>query len=123
MGELEVVPPGTPDSPSVDADGRPRGRLEGVVAARLNPHVDHRGSLFELVNFDHPFWQEEVVYAYCITIRPGRIKGWGMHKLQSDRYFLAQGSVRVASTTGAPARPRTASSKCTTWPRPCPASC
>ena len=57
-----------------------------MQAVRLEPHVDHRGSLFEIVNFDHPFWQEPVVYAYAITIRPGRIKGWGMHKLQTDRY-------------------------------------
>jgi hypothetical protein len=40
-----------------------------VQSARLEPHVDHRGSLFEIVNFDHAFWQEPVVYAYGITIR------------------------------------------------------
>ena len=26
-----------------------------------------------------------------ITIRPGRIKGWGMHHLQHDRYWVAGG--------------------------------
>lgn len=93
MGEFEVVPLGKRDEPASSG-------IDGVAAARLDPHVDHRGSLFELVNFDHPFWQEEVGYAYCITIRPGLIKGWGMHKLQSDRYFLAQGSVRVALYDG-----------------------
>jgi dTDP-4-dehydrorhamnose 3,5-epimerase len=91
--ELKVVPLGKRDEPAT-------GGIDGVVAARLDPHLDHRGSLFELVNFDHPFWQEEVGYAYVITIRPGRIKGWGMHKLQSDRYFLAHGSVRVALYDG-----------------------
>ena len=70
------------------------------MTASLKQHTDHRGSLFEIVNFDHPFWADEVVYAYAVAIRPGRIKGWGMHKLQSDRYFLTRGCVRVVLYDG-----------------------
>ena len=90
---MDVDPPGAHDRP-------PREAIDGVQAVRLEPHVDHRGSLFEIVNFDHPFWQEPVVYAYAIMIRPGRIKGWGMHKLQTDRYLIVNGSVRVALFDG-----------------------
>ena len=90
---MDVVPSGTRDQPAA-------GRIEGVRAARLEPHVDHRGSLFEIVNFDDPFWEEPVVHADGITIRPGRIKGWGMHKLQTDRYLIARGSVRVVLFDG-----------------------
>ena len=90
---MDVVPSGVRDQPAA-------GRIEGVQAARLEPHVDHRGSLFEIVNFDHPFWQDPVVHAYAITIRPGRIKGWGMHKLQTDRYAIVNGSVRVVLFDG-----------------------
>jgi dTDP-4-dehydrorhamnose 3,5-epimerase len=90
---MEVVPPGTRDQP-------PGPRIDGVRSAALERHVDHRGSLFEIVNFEHPFWQEPVVYAYGITIRPDRIKGWGMHKLQVDRYLIADGSVRVVLFDG-----------------------
>lgn len=90
---MEVVPSGTRDQPTAE-------RIQGVESARLEPQVDHRGSLFEVVNFDHPFWQEPVVYAYGITIRPGRIKGWGVHKLQTDRYLIARGSVRVVLFDG-----------------------
>ena len=90
---MDVVPSGVRDQPAA-------GRIEGVQAVRLEPHVDHRGSLFEIVNFDHPFWQEPVVHAYGITIRPGRIKGWGMHKLQTDRYAIVNGSVRVVLFDG-----------------------
>jgi dTDP-4-dehydrorhamnose 3,5-epimerase-like enzyme len=39
---MDVVPSGTRDQP-------PAGRIEGVQSARLEPHVDHRGSLFEIV--------------------------------------------------------------------------
>jgi dTDP-4-dehydrorhamnose 3,5-epimerase len=109
VDELRVEPGGTPDEPTVDAEGRRRGGIDGVATEQLSRHVDHRGSLFEIVNFDHPFWQEPVVYAYGVTIRPGRIKGWGMHKLQTDRYLIAHGSVRVVlydGRTGSPTRGR-----------------
>ena len=88
----EVLPPALRDAPAT--------RIEGVELARVTPYVDHRGALTEVVNFDHPFWREDVVYAYCITILPGRIKGWGMHRLQADRYFLVSGSVRTVLYDG-----------------------
>ena len=52
------------------------------------------------MNFANDFWDEPVVYSYCFTIAPGRIKGWGMHHKQADRYFLAAGSVRVVLYDG-----------------------
>lgn len=98
---MGVTPEGARDAPSVEAAGRLLpATIEGVIYARLAPLVDHRGSLVEVVDFDHSFWDEPVVYAYCFTIRPGRIKGWGMHKLQADRYFVASGHVRVALFDG-----------------------
>jgi len=86
-------------SPAAERDV-PQGRIDGVELVRVTPYVDHRGALTEVVNFDHPFWREEVVYAYCFTIGPGRIKGWGMHKLQTDRYAIVNGSVRVVLFDG-----------------------
>jgi hypothetical protein len=53
--------------------GRPLDGLAGLPALLRDGRL--------IVNFDQPFWEEPVVYAYGITIRPGRIKGWGMHKL------------------------------------------
>ncbi|MGI8631462.1 MAG: dTDP-4-dehydrorhamnose 3,5-epimerase family protein [Solirubrobacterales bacterium] len=98
---LQVEPGGERDEPSRDSGGRPIGTLiEGVACERLTPHVDHRGSLVEAINFDHPFWQEPVVYAYRITVARGRIKGWGMHKIQADRYFHTDGDVRVVLYDG-----------------------
>ena len=97
---FEVTPQALPDPPSVRADGTLLDQVDGVVFVPLRPHVDHRGSLTEVVSFAHPFWSEPIVHAYCFTILPGRIKGWGMHKLQSDRYYLASGSVRVVLYDG-----------------------
>jgi dTDP-4-dehydrorhamnose 3,5-epimerase len=71
------------------------GQIEGVRHERLAPYVDHRGTLTEVVDLSRPFWDEPVVYAYRFTIRPGGIKGWGRHRLQTDRYFVVSGDVRV----------------------------
>jgi dTDP-4-dehydrorhamnose 3,5-epimerase len=92
----EVEPSGQPDGPTVDSSGRRLSTgIEGVVYSRAVTHVDHRGTLTEALNFDDDFWDEAVVYAYHVTIRPGMIKGWGMHRKQADRYLVLAGSLRV----------------------------
>ena len=103
--DLEVVPGGVRDVPTVGAAGRRRPRLEGVVVAPAVVHADHRGTLMEAVNFDDPFWEEPVVYAYAFTVAPGRIKGWGMHKRQTDRYVALAGRLRVVLYDGRPDSP------------------
>ncbi|MGH9442744.1 MAG: hypothetical protein ACRD16_10775 [Thermoanaerobaculia bacterium] len=52
------------------------------------------------MDFANPFWSEPIVHAYEFTIRPGRIKGWGMHRRQADRYFIQQGDLRVVLFDG-----------------------
>jgi dTDP-4-dehydrorhamnose 3,5-epimerase len=97
----DVRPPAERDAPTVDEVGRRvESGIEGVLYAPATPHVDHRGSLAEIVNFDNDFWDEPIVYSYCFTIRPGRIKGWAMHRKQADRYFLCAGNVRVVLHDG-----------------------
>lgn len=89
------------DAPSIDRQGKTLpATLEGVVLVRLTGHYDDRGSLTPVLDVRHPFWIEPIVYAYSITIRPGRIKGWGMHHRQTDRYFVAGGSLRVVLFDG-----------------------
>ena len=97
----DVGPEAPADVPTVDAAGRRLTTgIHGVVYAPAVSHVDHRGSLTEAVNFDDPFWDEPVVHSYCVTIRPGRIKGWGMHREQADRYFHVLGDMRVVLYDG-----------------------
>ncbi len=90
---MEVNPPAARDRPSSGPS------IDGVELVRLTTHVDHRGSLTPIMG-DPSFWSEPVVHAYRITIRPGRIKGWGMHKLQADRYCIAAGDLRVVLFDG-----------------------
>jgi dTDP-4-dehydrorhamnose 3,5-epimerase len=86
---------------SVDRHGAPLPpAIDGVAVKRLRPHVDHRGSLTPVLDVRDPFWAEPVVYSYEITINPGRIKGWGMHERQTDRYVATTGSLRVVLFDG-----------------------
>ena len=97
-----ILPEAVRDRPTVDAEGRRLDvTIEGVVLRRLGPiQVDHRGSLLEVIDARDPFWRDPIVYAYRFTILPGRIKGWGMHELQTDRYLLASGRLRVVLYDG-----------------------
>ena len=95
-GASELSKLSRPDTPSFDIAGSPLPpAIDGVVVRRLSANVDHRGSLTEVIDRAWEFWGEPVVYAYLFTIRPGRIKGWGMHERQTDRYAILAGDVRV----------------------------
>jgi len=100
MGEREVestiASQGKRERPSVDADGRALPcSLGGVELVRVAGHHDHRGSLLPFLDLRSAFWRDPVVYAYSISIRPGRIKGWGMHRRQHDRYWVSGSRLRV----------------------------
>ena len=74
--------------------------IGGVKIQRILGYHDQRGSLVPFLDFANPFWSEPIVHAYEFTIRPGRIKGWGMHRRQADRYFVQQGDLRVVLHDG-----------------------
>jgi dTDP-4-dehydrorhamnose 3,5-epimerase len=86
----------TRDASTVSTSGESRMVVpDGVIFRDAVTHVDDRGSLCEL--FD-PRWgwsHEGLVYAYVTTLRPGMIKGWGMHLEHEDRYFILYGELEV----------------------------
>jgi dTDP-4-dehydrorhamnose 3,5-epimerase len=90
-----------PDRPRADdPDQVMARRIAGVRIVRVAGYHDQRGSLLPFLDFESPFWSEPVVHGYVFTIRPGRIKGWGMHKRQADRYFVLSGNLRVVLWDG-----------------------
>lgn len=84
------------DVQTVTAEGESVGPVpEGVRFHDVITQVDDRGTLTEL--FD-PRWRwhpDPLVHAYTMTIRPGVVKGWGMHKEHEDRYFILDGEMLV----------------------------
>jgi dTDP-4-dehydrorhamnose 3,5-epimerase len=89
------------DVPTVDAMGRPREvAIDGARLERLVPYSDHRGDLTQIMNSVSPIWKEPVAHSYHVTVRPGRIKGWGMHRFQSDRHYSFSGEGRMVLYDG-----------------------
>jgi dTDP-4-dehydrorhamnose 3,5-epimerase len=69
--------------------------IDGVVTRQAVTHPDERGTLTEIFN---PAWDlsdEPLVYVYQITIRPGQVKGFVLHRTYSDRLFFSLGTLKV----------------------------
>lgn len=76
---------GAADRPRTEEPDETMARkIAGVQIERVAGYDDHRGTLFPFLDFERPFWTEPVVHGYLFTIRPGRIKGWGMHLRQAE---------------------------------------
>lgn len=84
------------DKQTVSPDGEPIEKpLFGISFHDVPTHVDERGEVCEL--FD-PRWgwnTAPLVFAYSFSVRPGIIKGWGIHKKHDDRYFILFGDIEV----------------------------
>lgn len=84
------------DQQTVTADGEPLGRLvDGMRIRRLRTHVDDRGSIMEVMDPRWGWHDDPLVYAYSFTIRPGAVKGWGLHERHEDRYMLMFGRMEL----------------------------
>jgi dTDP-4-dehydrorhamnose 3,5-epimerase len=89
--------PITRDVQTVSADGRRIAALpDGMIVRDLVTHTDDRGTVCELYD---PRWgvsPDALVFAYQFTIRPGRAKGWGIHREHEDRYAFLDGELELA---------------------------
>lgn len=89
----------TPEGESIQP--LPAGvRLRDVIT-----QVDERGWVCEM--FD-PRWgwnEHPLVFVYTFTIRPGMIKGWGLHKKHEDRYFMLFGEMEAVLYDARPDSP------------------
>ncbi len=84
------------DSQTVAPDGQRIAPLpEGVTFKEVPTHVDDRGTVCELFDPRWAWHKDPLVFAYFFTIRPGMIKGWGMHKKHEDRYAILYGEMKV----------------------------
>lgn len=68
---------------------------DGMNVRDLITHVDDRGQVFEMYDLRWGFHEVPLVFAYQFTIRPGIIKGWGLHKRHEDRYCLIHGEMEI----------------------------
>lgn len=86
----------TKDTRTTKSGGSPLAALpEGSTLRNSIPHVDERGSLFEIFSRAWGVDNLPLEHIYCSTIRPGIVKGWALHKTHEDRYFLMTGELQV----------------------------
>ena len=67
--------------------------VEGVRIREIPTHIDERGSVVEIYDLRWQWHPAPLVSAHCFTVRPGFVKGWGLHKTHEDRYFILQGNM------------------------------
>lgn len=81
---------------TVTAEGERIDALPTGVSFREAPtHIDERGMVCELFDARWDWHPDPLVFSYVCTIRPGVIKGWGLHKEHDDRYFTLFGELEV----------------------------
>ena len=78
----------------------PRGGLvrdlpDGVTIHRSQTIVDDRGVLFELFDPRWDWHPDPIITSYVMTVRPGRAKGWAVHKAHEDRYAILFGEIEL----------------------------
>lgn len=90
------MPDVTRDPATVTASGERLEQLpEGVSFRDAVTQVDDRGSVVELFDPRWGWTDDDLVFAYVFTLRPGKVKGWGMHLKHEDRYFILYGDMAV----------------------------
>lgn len=67
----------------------------GLKFKEVTTHVDDRGSVCEMFDSRWNWNNNPLVFSYVFTIRPGVIKGWGIHKKHEDRYFVLFGEMET----------------------------
>lgn len=84
------------DKETVTASGENVAKLpEGVTLKKVVTHGDERGTVFEMFDTRWDWHKDPLVFSYCFTVRPGIVKGWGLHKKHEDRYCLISGEVML----------------------------
>lgn len=84
------------DEASVTSDGRAlQEPIEGVELRRPPTHADERGTLTEIYDERWGFTEDPLVYVYHVTIVPGQVKGWVVHREQNDRLFAYAGVLKI----------------------------
>ena len=84
------------DTQTVSPDGKPVEQVPfGVTFHEVSTQVDERGEVCEHFDLRWGWHEDPLVFVYSFTIRPGIIKGWGLHKKHEDRYFILFGDVEV----------------------------
>jgi dTDP-4-dehydrorhamnose 3,5-epimerase len=71
------------------------GLIEGVKVRPARVFPDERGRLGEILRADDEMF-EKFGQVYFTTTYPGVVKAWHWHKKQTDHFYVAKGTVKIA---------------------------
>lgn len=69
--------------------------IEGVKVKILRVIPDNRGNLMEILRCDDEIF-EKFGQVYMTTAKPGIVKAWHWHKLQTDSFTCVFGKIKLA---------------------------
>ncbi len=69
--------------------------IDGVKVKKLKVIPDERGRLMEILRRDDELFTE-FGQVYMTTAKPGIVKSWHYHKLQTDNFVCVFGKIRLA---------------------------
>lgn len=68
--------------------------IEGVKVKQLKMILDDRGRLMEMLRADDAIFKK-FGQTYITTAKPGVVKGWHYHKVQTDHFICVRGEIRL----------------------------
>jgi len=68
--------------------------IKGVVVKKLKVVPDERGRLMEILRRDDEFFRK-FGQVYMTTAKPGIVKAWHYHKIQTDNFCCVKGKIRL----------------------------
>ena len=69
--------------------------IQGVEVRTAKVIPDERGRPGEIMRADDP-WFQKFGQVYFTTTFPGVVKAWHSHKIQTDNFYVAKGTIKVA---------------------------
>lgn len=69
-------------------------RIDGVILKPLTVIADERGWLMEILRNDEEIFNK-FGQVYITTAYPGVVKGWHLHKIQTDNFTCVHGMMKV----------------------------
>lgn len=70
--------------------------IKGIVIKKLIRHEDKRGFFEEIIRIGDDFFAEGFGQLSHSLMLQGVIKAWHIHKIQTDWWYVAKGTLRVA---------------------------
>lgn len=100
----------TRDGPTVNPDhSLARSYIDGVVVHDVRSIVTRNSLTTEAYRIDWPGVSASLAQAIVVTMRPGAVSAWHMHRVQSDHFFVVVGALKAVfydDREGSPTRGR-----------------